>query len=325
MMSELDALLLLTHLPLFGPIKIRLLIHHFGSAIYALEAPTSALTQLPGISKEHLDIWNTRYKRDGWKKTLSLAHNTSTQMISYQDPAYPRRLLELPDHPIVLYVKGNLLTKDQRSLAIIGTRKASSYGIQMTKQISKELAQEGFTIVSGLAKGIDIAAHEAALEGGRTIAVLGSGLGHIYPREHSYIIDSIAEKGAVISEYPIDTPPDRQQFPQRNRIVSGMTMGTILIEGSLKSGAMMTAEKAFGQKRPLFVLPGPADQENFQGNHELIKSRRGELIENSKDVIMFYSNLFNPFSYRLSNPVNFSPEKEEVDVIQQSKSVANTY
>lgn len=318
-MNEFEALLLLTHLPRLGPIKIRFLIQQYGSAAAAVEAPTSDLVDF--FTPELLAAWETRFKRTDWQHTLELAEQMSIQIITYQDPIYPKRLLEIPDHPILLYVKGHLKPEDQQCLAMIGTREASPYGIRMTKEIARELAQAGFTIVSGLARGIDAAAHEGALEKGITIAVLGSGLGHIYPREHILLVEAIAEKGAVISEFPIDTPPDRQLFPQRNRIVSGMTRGTLLMEAPNNSGAMLTVEKAIGQGRPIFVLPGPADQGSFKGNHDLIKSRRGELIENSKDVIMFYSDLFNPFSLKHSIQSNAPLEQEGKFSRCQSKNV----
>ena len=188
--------------------------------------------------------------------------------------------------------------------------------MEMARKISGEISRSGFTIISGLARGIDTAAHEAALEKGRTIAVLGSGFHHLYPKENERLAEQIIENGALISEFPMSTPPDRQHFPQRNRIVSGMTLGTILIEAPLQSGAMITCSQAYNLGRPVFALPGRADYEYFQGNHHLIKTRQAGLIENSKDVIIHFSDLFPLFPVKSSTQRIVSLEKEEEDLLR---------
>lgn len=316
-MEEIEGLLLLTSMPLLGSIKIRLLIHHFGSALRAIQSNPKELALLPGFGPKILNCWEDFLKKTDFKKNLELVEKFSVNLISYQHVNYPKRLLELTDHPILLYVKGTYTKQDQRCLAIVGTRNTSVYGMEMAKKISRELSKAGFTIVSGLARGIDTAAHSGALESGRTLAILGSGLANIYPVENSDLAHKISEHGALISEFPMAAPPDRAHFPQRNRIVSGMTMGTILIEAPLRSGAMLTMNNALEQGRPTFALPGRADLENFKGNHHLIKTKKASLIENSEDVLEFFGDLFQFSSVRspsVSNHIYL--EKEEVELMK---------
>jgi DNA processing protein len=290
-LNEFEALCLLTTIPQLGSIKIRLLITQFGSALEAVQADANSIVELPGFGPKFAKSWDKVRNSNQWRETLHLCHQEGIEVIPYTSPKYPKRLLEIVDHPILLYVKGAILKEDQRSLAVIGTRQATIYGIEMARKISAELTRYGFTIVSGLARGIDAAAHEGALLGGRTLGVIGSGLANIYPREHVILGNQVIERGALISEFPPLTPPDRQTFPQRNRIVSGMTQGTILIEAPEKSGAMITVQKAMSQDRPIFALPGRADISSFRGNHYLIKNGYARLIENAEDIANQFDQL----------------------------------
>lgn len=312
-MEELEALLILTSLPYLGSIKIRLLMHHYGSAAKALRAPLHELQNFPGFGPKILQGWEKGLQQSDWRNNLQLAERLQAQIIPFTSPHYPKRLLELVDFPLILYVQGTVLKEDQRSLAVVGTRQATVYGLEMARKLSRELAQAGFTVVSGLARGIDTAAHQGALEGGRTIAVLGSGLASIYPTENKSLAASISKQGAVISEFAMATAPDRQNFPQRNRIVSGMTMGTVLIEAPQHSGGMLTAERAISQGRPLFALPGRADNDNFRGNHALIKGQKAELVENVQDILKKFTRHELPLVFKPTPAAN-SPiflEKEE--------------
>jgi DNA processing protein len=209
-------------------------------------------------------------------------------------------LLQISDHPILLYVKGKLICHDPKTIAIVGTRQATIYGLEMGEKFSRDLACRGFVVISGLARGVDTAAHQGALQSGNTYAVIGSGLANVYPRENIQLSEKIAEKGALISEFSMTTPPDRSNFPRRNRIVSALALGTILIEAPLKSGAMLTMNIGENQGKKLFCLPGRVDHENFQGNHMLIKSGRAQLIENADDVIKSFSDLFGNSSENFS-------------------------
>lgn len=293
MTTELDALITLTSIPHLGSIRIRLLIHHFGSASEALAADEKEIALLPDFGNKVSQGWNTWKKNTMWQQNLELAARLGVEIIPYTSPMYPKRLLDLPDHPVILYVKGKILPEDQQSIAVIGTRQASIYGLDVADKISNDLATASFTIVSGLARGIDTAAHVGALRRGRTIAVIGSGLADIYPRENYALAEAISQRGALISEFPMATPPDRQNFPQRNRIVSGMTLGTLLVEAPVKSGAMITVERALAYKRKVFAVPGRVDGNSFQGNHYLIKTRQAELVENAQDVVNCFDDLFS--------------------------------
>lgn len=306
--------MILSGIPYLGSIKARLLIKHFGSARHVLETKSDDLQEIPGIGKklvENLTAWK---KNSLSQQNFELADKHNIKIISYLDPFYPKRLLEIYDHPLIIYVKGQLKPGDQQSLAIVGTRQSSIYGNESAEKIARELAQQRFTIVSGLARGIDTAAHQGALAEGRTIAVIGSGLLDIYPRENISLARKIEENGAVISEFSPLTPPDRQNFPQRNRIVSGMTLGTLLIEAPLKSGAMLTMEKAVQQERKLFALPGRVDDKNFEGNHSLIKNGEAQLIENAEDILQQF-HFLPGFSSKKSFSSSISLEPEEVDFL----------
>lgn len=316
-MDELEALLILNSLPYVGSIKIRLLMQHYGSATTVLRIPLEEIATFPGFGPKILQAWKKGLEKREWRHDLILAERLQTQLIPFNSPHYPKRLLEIADYPLVLYVQGELLREDQRCLAIVGTRQASIYGQEMAKQLSHELTQAGFTIVSGLARGIDTAAHQGALEKGRTIAVLGSGLACLYPTENIALATAIRQQGALISEFAMAKPPDRQHFPQRNRIVSGMTMGTILIEAPQQSGAMLTAERAFSQGRPVFALPGRADQENFKGNHALIKERKAELIDNVRDILKTFDDCSLPLVFKSAQSPSLLLEKEEADLLRQ--------
>lgn len=282
-MKEIEALAALSCTPFIGPIKIRLLIQRFGSAVAAFHADPLEIAQLPGFGPKIMMQWR---KSDAWEQELNLAARYKVSLISYKSPEYPKSLLKLPDHPVLLYVLGKLEPSDQQGFAVIGTRDASPYGIKMAEQFGRDLAGKGYTVVSGLARGVDTAAHQGALENGRTIAVIGSGLANIYPPENSGLARKIVENGALISEFAMTTPPDRQNFPQRNRIVSGMTRGTILIEAPEKSGAMLTTELALSQGKRVFALPGQG------GNQTLIKKKEATLVESAQDVLREYEERF---------------------------------
>ena len=293
-MNELEALIILSQMPHLGSVKIRLLIKHFGSALNVLDRDATEIADLPGFGSKITKHWKQWENEDGWREDINLAQRHGVQIVSFMDPNYPKRLLELPDLPLLLYFKGEIKPQDQRSIAIVGTRAATRYGLEMAEKIAGELAEMGYTVVSGLARGIDTVVHMHALARGRTLAVIGSGLLDVYPRENHRLAEQITQKGALISEFPMKTPPDRSNFPQRNRIVSGMTLGTVLIEAPLESGAMITMRKAFSQGRKLFALPGRVDMESFQGNHHLIKTGEAELIENAEDIAKNFEELISP-------------------------------
>ena len=206
-------------------------------------------------------------------------------LVTFADAAYPDLLRWLPDPPPVLYVRGELLPEDQLAMAVVGSRRPSHYGQLMAKRFGTELAKHGFTVVSGLARGIDSLAHQGALQaGGRTIAVLGCGVNRIYPAEHRRLYDAVRDQGAVVSEFAFDTKPDRWNFPRRNRIISGLSLGVLVVEASDRSGSLHTAHHAVEQGREVFAVPGRIDVESSRGTHRLIQGG-AKLITGVGDIL----------------------------------------
>lgn len=205
---------------------------------------------------------------------------------TWHDEEYPARLKEIYDLPPLIYVKGSLLPDDERSVAVVGTRNPTHYGQRVTERLVGDIANSGVTIVSGLARGIDGVAHRTALETGqRTVAVLGSGLDIIYPREHANLSERIAENGALVSEHALGTRPDARNFPRRNRIMSGMTLGTLVIEAGRKSGALITARQALEENREVFAVPGNIFSDNSNGTNMLIRRGEAKLVTTCEDVL----------------------------------------
>lgn len=233
---------------------------------------------------------------------------------SFTDPRYPKALLTLSDPPPTIYIQGAILPEDSRAIAIVGTRLCTQYGLEMAAKIAEELAASGYTIVSGLARGIDTAAHLGALKAGRTLAVIGSGLHRIYPQENIPLAQKIAAQGAVISSFPLDAPPHKHHFPQRNRLISALSQALLLVEAPIKSGAMITVDLALAQGKKCFVLPGRADIDSFRGNHFLIKSQKAQLVENAREMLSIlepeHANLsFRPISRSAVKPLSVEEEK----------------
>jgi len=315
-LDELEALVILSCMESIGSIKIRQLLQVFGSALSALLADPSEIASLPGFGQKIVSQW-TLWKNDHrWKTNLALADKEKVQIVPITSAAYPKKLLELPDPPIILYVKGDITLIKSKCIAIVGTRQASIYGNETAKQFAKELASMGYVILSGLARGIDTSAHIGALESGTTAAVIGSGLSDIYPAENRLLADKIGNMGCLISEFPMATPPDRQNFPQRNRIVSALSLGIVLIEAPIKSGAMITMNNGRAMGKKLFVLPGRIDG-NFGGNHSLLKSGQAQLVESAEEIAQSFDDLFGggqkaPPKAKMRIPL----DKEEAELLQ---------
>jgi len=300
-MEELEALIILNNISGLGASTLRILIEHFGSALKILDLSGAELSKHQRVKTETAHRIASWEGNNVWKKDLFLVDKHQIDLISYTDSRYPKRLLEISDFPLVLYVKGKLNSDDQHSIAIVGTRMASDYGKTMATEISRSLAQMGFTIVSGLARGIDTVAQESALFTGRTVSIMGSGLMSIYPPENMELAERIIKNGAIVSEFPMESLPDKRHFPQRNRIVSGITMGTVLIEAPIKSGAMNTMLKAQSQGRPIFAVPGRADVESYKGNNSLIKKGEARLVESAQEIAEYFDDLFTNYQGVINN------------------------
>jgi DNA processing protein len=281
--SETAYWVAISRVPYIGPARIERLLQTFGSLSSAWSAsPEELRAALEPRSLSELLAARTRIDPAAELERLA---RSGIRAVHPGHPAYPRLLAEISGRPSVLYFRGELLPTDDRSVAIVGTRRATPYGRQAAERIAAELAQAGVTVVSGLARGVDGAAHRAALEaGGRTIAVLGSGPDVIYPAEHRRLAEQISESGAILSELSLGSKPDAQNFPARNRIVSGMTLGTLIIEAPLRSGALITATFAADQGREVFVVPGSIFAQTAEGTNALLRDG-ARLVRDGADIL----------------------------------------
>jgi DNA processing protein len=219
------------------------------------------------------------------ERNLRECRRKGIRLVTWSSPDFPALLEMCRDPPLVLHVRGSLTPRDRISLAIVGSRRATPYGLEVAERLSGDLSGRGMTIVSGLARGIDAVAHEAALDtGGRTIAVLGSGLDVVYPKEHRHLAERIAQSGAVLSELPLGSPPLPGHFPRRNRIVSGLALGTLVIEAAEKSGSLISARLALEENREVYAVPGPITSPNTAGVHRLIQDG-AKLVTEARDVV----------------------------------------
>lgn len=268
-----------------GPTIFRQLLETFGSASAALKADRSALACVEGIGRVRADgICSARGEVDV-EKELSLVVKAGAQLLCWDSPSYPVGLKNIYDPPPVLYVEGQLQSEDATAVAIVGTRRPSRYGLEQAERFAAALARAGFTVVSGLARGIDSAAHHGALKaGGRTIAVQGCGLGRVFPPENADLYRAISAQGAVVSEFPMLSEPLRENFPRRNRIISGLSVAVLVIEGPLRSGAMITARMAMEQGRDVFALPGRIDNLAAAGTNQLIRDGAC-LVRSLEDIL----------------------------------------
>ncbi len=284
-MTHLEACIALNMVPGMGPVRLRRLLGVFGDAGTILTRREHELAAVDGLGRE-LAGKITRWRDFGDPESeLKLAEEAGARIITAEDAEYPAALKEIHDPPIVLYLRGSLLPRDRQAVAVVGSRAATHYALDSARKLGFQLAYAGLTIVSGLARGIDTAAHTAALAAkGRTIAVLGSGLGRLYPPENQELADRIAENGAVISEFPMGTPPDRQTFPMRNRIISGCAFGVLVVEAGGNSGALISANQAAEQGRTLYAVPGRIDNPKALGSNRLIQ-QGAKLVLSAADVL----------------------------------------
>ncbi|MFO7568259.1 MAG: DNA-processing protein DprA [Smithellaceae bacterium] len=267
-----------------GNAAIVSLAEHFSSMEEAFSAPPAQLSGISGLSRESATCVSRFNSWDRIHRELEQVHQAGISIVTCRDEHYPERLMSVYDRPALLYVIGQLDPQDI-SIAIVGSRQASAYGRYTTERISRELAMRGLTIVSGMARGIDSCAHRGALAAkGRTVAVLGSGLDVIYPPENKNLSAAIAEQGAVVSEYPPGTQPMPFHFPARNRIISGMSYGVVVVEAGEKSGSLITARLAIDQGRDVFAIPGAIDSAGARGTNSLIK-QGAKLVDSVDDIL----------------------------------------
>jgi DNA processing protein len=295
-----------------GPVIFARLLKQFGSVESARGASASALAKVEGVgTKTAEEICRTRDKFDV-EKEIALAERIGVWIINIEDERYPVLLKKIYDPPPVLYIKGTLAKSDSLAVAIVGSRRCSYYGSEQASRFAHLLAAAGFTIVSGMARGIDSAAHSGALSaGGRTFAVQGCGLAKIFPPENKQLFEKISQSGACISELSLEFEPLGENFPPRNRIIAGLSLATIVIEASPRSGALITAKAALENSREVMATPGRIDSPLSKGPHSLIK-QGAKLVETVEDVIETLEYLQNDFKEFVSESVKQSVQKAQM-------------
>jgi DNA processing protein len=291
-LNSREAYIALNMIDGIGPVRVRSLLEQFHEPEAILTASRDELMRVDGVGEEvarNVTGWRDKVDLDG---ELAKIEKAGVRIVTRDDSEYPKNLREIYDPPLVLYVKGTLSERDVVSIGIVGSRRTTLYGQEMARKLSYQLARVGVTVVSGLARGIDTAAHKGALQAkGRTVAAIGCGIDVIYPPENKELATEMVEKGgAIVTEFPFGVKPDRQNFPMRNRIISGWSLGVVVVEANLKSGALITASQAGEQGRHVFAVPGRVDQPQSRGCHRLIKDG-AKLTEDAEDVLAEFEYL----------------------------------
>jgi DNA processing protein len=283
--NDLFYWLALHFLPGFGPVLIKALLDRFGTPKRVFKASQRELARVDGIGEGLAGVIKETDVRGKVNRELKLIEEFNVSLVTIKDQSYPKNLRQIYDAPPLLYVRGSLEPRDDLAISMVGSRLATDYGRTVTERIAGDLARHGVTMVSGMARGIDSAAHRGSLSvGGRTIAVLGCGVNIIYPRENRHLFEEIMAHGAVISEFPMSTPPEGMNFPRRNRIISGLSLGVVIVQASARSGSLITARLALEQNRDVFAVPGNIGMARSQGTNRLIK-QGAKLVESADDIL----------------------------------------
>ena len=285
-MNSTEACIALNMLPHMGPVRLRKLLEVFGTPEQVLAARGSTLRNVEGVGPEVADQitnWENIVDLQGELRRIA---EFGAEVVTSESPTYPRQLREIHSPPIVLYVWGNLEERDQHAIGVIGSRRTTHYGSEAAKKMAYQLAYAGLTVISGLARGIDTAAHQGALAAkGRTIGVIGSGLSRLYPPENAGLAQKISDgNGAIVSEFSMEVEPDRQTFPMRNRIIAGWSHGILVVEAGLNSGALITATQAVEQGRSVYAIPGHINAPSAMGSNRLIQ-QGAKLVMDASDIL----------------------------------------
>ena len=316
--AELEARLRLHGLPELGPRRFRRLIDAFGSASAALSAPASAWRSL-GLPNACAESRRSADIRETATAALRWLEQPGQSLLMWDDPTYPALLAELSDAPPLLFIAGDPSILERPQLAMVGSRKASRPGLDTAGAFARNLAGGGFVITSGLALGIDGAAHQGALDvGGATVAVLGTGLQHIYPQRHLGLAQRISEGGgALVSELPLDCPPQASNFPRRNRIISGLSVGVLVVEASPSSGSLITARLAAEQGREVYAIPGSIHHPGARGCHQLIREG-ATLVESVDDILQALRG------WQRVSPTQVAPAQVDHPLLTQLRAAPQT-
>jgi len=317
-LDEREAYVALNMMADIGPVSVRSLVAVLDSPQAIFQATQRELLHANGIGTALADSIIAQRDQIQPGKEIERAQRLGAQIITPVDAAYPKPLLQIHDPPLALYVFGTLEPGDKRAIGIVGSRHTTLYGRECAEKLSYQIVKSGFVVVSGLARGIDTAAHQGALKGGgRTLAVLGGALDCLYPTENADLARDIARHGAVLSEFPLSRKPDKTTFPMRNRIISGLSMGILVVEAGLGSGALITVNQALDQGRSVFAVPGRIDSPSSRGTHQLIKNG-ARLIESVDDILDEFEFLIPPgprnnaTSGTVSSRPQLLPEEERI-------------
>lgn len=284
-MTDTEACIAINMIPKMGPVRLRKLLEVFESPQRILSAKTNDLRGIEGIGNDVATMILKWEDHVDLQAELARISAFGAHVLTQQSPEYPRLLREIHNPPIAIYVWGKLTERDRHAIGVVGSRRTSHYGLECAKKLSYQLAYSGITVISGLARGIDTAAHQGALAArGRTVAVLGSGLNHLYPPENLSLAEKIAGSGAVVTEFSMDIKADTQTFPMRNRIVSGWGAGVLVVEAGLNSGALITANQAVEQGRSVYAVPGQIDRPTSAGSNRLIQ-QGAKLVTSAGDLL----------------------------------------
>lgn len=283
-MTDFESLVALNLCSNIGSIRLKKLLEYVGRPKEIFNADINLLSGVSGIDKAGAFRIKS-FNKVQLQQEFSAARKLGLEILTFEDDEYPLNLKHIPDFPIVLYTKGKFLPEDKQSIAIVGSRKASFYGLSNAEKFAFELSELGITIVSGMARGVDTFAHKGALKNkGRTIAVMGSGFNYIYPPENRELLEKISASGVVISEFGLSTEPKKENFPRRNRIISGLSLGVLVVEAAKTSGSLITADFALEQGREVFALPGEISSLNSFGTNNLIR-QGAKLVVSKEDIL----------------------------------------
>ena len=278
-------ILALSLVPGLGPRRITSLVDAVKDTAEIFSMPDRRLAEILGRGFKHTEKLRSVRQSGEYAEELEYIESENVKVLCFKDEGYPGPLRDIYDPPPVIFYKGSIKAEDANSVAIVGSRRASSYGIRMAEELAAGLVEKGVTVISGLARGVDLAAHQGALSaGGRTLAVMGTGFRHIYPPEASGTVPGICASGAVITEYPSKASPTRMSFPRRNRIISALSRGVVIVEAAEKSGALITADFALEQGREVFAVPGRADIRTSKGTNSLIQ-QGAKLVTCAEDIL----------------------------------------
>lgn len=310
-------LIALCAVPDLGPVTIRRLISTFGSPAEVFKVSEKELRSVENVGEVRARSIVSFAGRDGIAKSVEKLRAGGVKILAHGDAGYPEAISALGDDaPLVIYARGDIIKEDRYAMAIVGSRKSSHYGSSVSEKISAELAEMGFTVVSGLARGVDTAAHRGCLSaGGRSIGVLGSGIDVPYPPENKGLMDKLSESGCVLSEFPTGMPPNRENFPRRNRLISGLALGVLVVEADKKSGALITADYALEQGKEVFAVPGNINSLVSQGPNELIK-RGAKPVTGAGDIVEELAPVLKGFMKRRK-------EKSAVEVTEEERALCD--